>query len=160
MKEQSKTRYALAIATSLVLAGTGFASAQTSDSGVLDRSDGIYIRCATCGTVESITQNIGNAQGGGSNTAATITGSVVGGVLGNQVGRGKGRRLATAGGVVGGGMAGNAMANSNNSQRSSSTVRVKLGNGSFMNVTVADASDLRVGDLVEVDPSGRIIRLR
>lgn len=160
MKQQSVL--ALAVAASLMLAGTSVASAQTSGSGVgvLDRSDGIYIRCATCGTVESITHNIGNAQGGGSNTAATITGSVVGGVLGNQIGRGNGRRLATAGGVVGGGMAGNAMANSNNSQRSSSTVRVKLGNGSFMNVTVADASDLRVGDLVEVDPSGRIIRLR
>jgi outer membrane lipoprotein SlyB len=139
---------------SLLLAGTGVAYAQ-----VVERDDGVYLRCAMCGTVESITQNVGTQSGGGSNTAATITGSVVGGLIGNRLGGGSGRRLATAGGVVAGGAAGSAMAN-NSSQAASWTVRVKLSANNFMNVTVSDASDLRVGDLVEVDSNGHVVRLR
>jgi outer membrane lipoprotein SlyB len=152
-----KALYTMMAMGAWMLAGTGVASAQSNNSGILDRDDGIYLRCAMCGTVESITQNVGSA-GGGSNTAATITGSVVGGVLGNRVGGGRGRRAATAAGVVAGGAAGNAT--SNNSQASTWTVRVRLGANNFMNVTVADASDLRVGDTVEVDSNGLVTRLR
>ena len=157
-----KSLYTMMVMSSLVLAGTGVASAQSNTSGVLDRDDGIYLRCAMCGTVESITQNVGTqSSGSGSNTAATITGSVVGGLVGTRVGGGRGRRAATVGGVVAGGAAGNAMAGSGNTnQPNSSTVRVKLGSSNFMNVTVNDASDLRVGDLVEVDSNGHVIRLR
>lgn len=154
--------YTMMAMGSLVLAGTGVASAQSAQSntsGVLDREDGIYLRCAMCGTVESITQNVGASSGGGSNTAATITGSVVGGLIGNRVGGGRGRRAATVGGVVAGGAAGNAMA-SNSSQPTTWTVRVRLGANNFMNVTVNDASDLRVGDTVEVDSNGHVTRLR
>jgi outer membrane lipoprotein SlyB len=158
--------YTMMAMGSLVLAGTGVASAQSNastqsnTSGVLDRDDGIYLRCAMCGTVESITQNVGSAaSGGGSNTAATITGSVVGGLIGNRVGGGRGRRAATVGGVVAGGAAGNAMA-SNSGQPTTWTVRVRLGANNFMNVTVDDASDLRVGDTVEVDSNGHVTRLR
>jgi outer membrane lipoprotein SlyB len=160
MKRESL--YTMIVMASLVLASPGIASAQSTNNGVLDRDDGIYIRCAMCGTVESITQNIGNQKSGsGGNTAATITGSVVGGVLGNQVGGGRGRKLATVGGAVAGGNVGNAMAGGgSNSQRNSWTVRVKLGGSNFVNVMVSDASDLRVGDMVEVDSNGYVTRLR
>ncbi|UHQ19875.1 glycine zipper 2TM domain-containing protein [Lysobacter sp. KIS68-7] len=144
---------------SLVLAGMGVASAQNANNGVLERDDGIYLRCAMCGTVESITQNVNNQASTGGSTAATITGSVVGGLIGNRVGGGRGRRAATVGGVVAGGAVGNA-ASSNNAPTSSATVRIKLGASNFINVTVDDASDLRVGDTVEVDSNGHVVRLR
>ena len=139
----------------LALAGMGVASAQNGN-GVLVRSDGIYVRCDRCGTVESIEHNI--SKGGGHGTAGAVVGAIAGGVLGNQIGKGKGRALATAGGAVGGGLAGNAIGKGG-TQRSS-LVRVKLGNGSYLNVQVADASALRTGDLVEVDANGNIARIR
>ena len=144
----------LATTAILALSGIGVASAQNGN-GVLVRSDGIYVRCDRCGTVESIEQNI--SKGGGHGTAGAVVGAIAGGVLGNQIGKGKGRALATAGGAVGGGLAGNAIGKSG-TQRSS-LVRVKLGNGSYLNVQVADASALRVGDLVEVDADGNITRI-
>lgn len=150
-----KSLSTLAMILVLALAGVGTASAQSSN-GVLVRSDGIYLRCDRCGTVENIEQNI--TQGGGHGTAGAVIGAIAGGVLGNQVGKGKGKALATAGGAVGGGFAGNAIGKSG-SQRSW-LVRVKMGNGSFMNVQVPDASALRVGDIVEVDPNGGITRVR
>ena len=149
--------YKMMMVSPLVLAGTGIASAQSNTSGVLDRDDGIYLRCALCGTVESITQNVGSP-GSGSNTAATITGSVVGGLIGSRLGGGRGRSAATAAGVVAGGAAGSAAGNS--SQPTTWTVRVRLGPSNFMNVTVNDASDLRVGDTVEVGSNGYVTRLR
>lgn len=143
------------IALSLSLAGVGAAHAQ-SGNGVLVRSDGIYVRCDRCGTVERIEQNIG--KGGGHGTAGAVIGAIAGGVLGNQIGKGKGRALATAGGAVGGGLAGNAIGKSGS--RQSWLLRVKMGNGSYMNVEVPDASALRVGDLVEVDANGNVTRIR
>jgi outer membrane lipoprotein SlyB len=159
MKRESL--YTMMVISSLGLAGTGVASAQSNTSGVLDRDDGIYLRCAMCGTVESITQNVGTqSSGSGSNTAATITGSVVGGLIGSRVGGGGGRRAATAAGVVAGGAVGSAAGSGNSSQPTTWTVRVRLGSSNFMNVTVDDASDLRVGDTVEVDSNGHVTRLR
>ncbi|HEX7325456.1 MAG TPA: glycine zipper 2TM domain-containing protein [Rhodanobacteraceae bacterium] len=146
----------LAMGIVLGLAGSGVASAQSAN-GIIERPDGIYIRCATCGTVQAITQNV--SRNGGGNTAATIAGSVIGGLLGNQVGKGKGRALATIGGAVGGGAAGNAIGKAG-SNGQGWTLRIKLGQGNFMNVDVADASGLRVGDLVEVNANGNVIRLR
>lgn len=145
----------LATTVILALAGMGVANAQNGN-GVLVRSDGIYVRCDRCGTVEGIEQNI--SKGGGHGTAGAVVGAIAGGVLGNQIGKGKGRALATAGGAVGGGLAGNAIGKGG-TQRSS-LVRVKLGNGSYLNVQVADASALRTGDLVEVDANGNITRIR
>ena len=147
------------VMSSFVLFGTGVASAQSSTNGVLERDDGVYLRCAMCGTVESITQNVSNQSGSSGSTAATITGSVVGGLIGNRVGGGRGRRAATVGGVVAGGAVGNA-ASSSSAPTASSTVRIKLGGSNFINVTVDDASDLRVGDMVEVDSNGHVTRLR
>lgn len=146
----------LATTVILALAGMGAANAQNGN-GVLVRSDGIYVRCDRCGTVESIEQNI--SKGGGHGTAGAVVGAIAGGVLGNQIGKGKGRTLATAGGAVGGGLAGHAIGSKGGTQRSS-LVRVKLGNGSYLNVQVADASALRTGDLVEVDANGNITRIR
>jgi len=39
-------------------------------------------------------------------------------------------------------------------------VHIRMGNGSNMSVQVADASALRVGDLVQVDANGNITRIR
>lgn len=146
----------LLAAFALSLAGVGIASAQ-NDNGVLVRSDGIYIRCDQCGTVERIDQNI--SQGGGHGTAGAVIGAIAGGMLGNQVGKGSGRKAATVAGAVGGGFAGHAVGNRGGGQHSY-LVHVRMGNGSYMNVQVADASSLRVGDLVQVDPNGNIARIR
>lgn len=152
---KSNLLFSSALAIALGVLGINTASAQNSH-GVLVRSDGIYLRCDRCGTVEGIEQNI--SKGGGHGTAGAVVGAIAGGVLGNQVGKGKGKTLATAGGAVGGGFAGHAIGNRGSQQ--SWLVRVKMGNGSFMNVQVKDASSLRQGDLVEVDGSGNITRIR
>lgn len=152
-----KSNLLFSSAVALVLSVTGIATASAQNgNGVLVRSDGIYVRCDRCGTVERIEQNI--TKGGGHGTAGAVVGAIAGGVLGNQVGKGKGKALATAGGAVGGGFAGHAIGNSGSQQ--SWLVRVKMGNGSYMNVQVKDASSLRQGDLVEVDPNGNITRIR
>jgi outer membrane lipoprotein SlyB len=152
---KSNLLFPTALVIVLGLAAAGAARAQ-SGNGVLVRSDGIYLRCDRCGTVEGIEQNI--TKGGGHGTAGAVVGAIAGGVLGNQVGKGKGKALATAGGAVGGGLAGHAIG-SKGSQHSW-LVRVKMGNGSYMNVQVPDAGSLRQGDLVEVDNNGNITRIR
>ena len=151
---KSNLFFSSALAIALGVLGISTASAQNGH-GVLVRSDGIYLRCDRCGTVEGIEQNI--SKGGGHGTAGAVVGAIAGGVLGNQVGKGKGKKLATAGGAVGGGLAGHAIGNRGSQQ--SWLVRVKMGNGSFMNVQVKDASSLRQGDLVEVDSNGNITRI-
>lgn len=152
---KSRTTVVVALACAIGLAGTGLASAQTGNA-VLERPDGIYLRCDQCGTVAGIEQNV--TRGGGHGTAGAVVGAIAGGLLGNQIGKGKGRTIATIGGVVGGGAAGNAIGNSGS--RTSWLVRIRMGSGNFMNVEVPDASALRVGDLVEVDPQGQIVRIR
>lgn len=152
---KSNLLFTSALAIAFGMLGLSTASAQSAN-GVLVRSDGIYVRCDRCGTVEGIEQNI--TKGGGHGTAGAVVGAIAGGVLGNQVGKGKGKALATAGGAVGGGLAGHAIGNKGSQQRW--LVRVKMGNGSYMNVQVNDASSLRQGDLVEVDGNGNITRIR
>lgn len=144
-----------AVVVLLGLAGIGAAGAQ-NNNGVLVRSDGIYVRCDQCGTVERIDQNI--SQGGGHGTAGAVIGVIAGGVLGNQVGKGKGRKAATVAGAVGGGFAGHAVGN--RGSQHDFLVHIRMGNGSNMNVQVADASAIRVGDLVQVDANGNITRIR
>lgn len=151
MKSNLLFSSALVIAVGL----TGVAHAQNGN-GVMVRPDGIHVRCDRCGTVEGIEQNI--TKGGGHGTAGAVVGAIAGGVLGNQVGKGKGKALATTGGAVGGGLAGHAIG-SRGSQRSW-LVRVKMSNGNYMNVQVPDASSLRQGDIVEVEPNGNITRIR
>lgn len=147
----------LSLAATVALAGAPLVQAQTS-SGVLVRSDGIYLRCDQCGTVQSIEHNV--AEGGQHGTAGAILGAVAGGVLGNQVGKGKGRKLATVGGAVGGGFAGHAIGNRSGNGNDSWTVRLKMGDGNYSNVQVKDASGIREGDLVQVDADGNITRIR
>lgn len=152
---KSNLLFSSALVIALGLGSVSVAHAQ-SGNGVLVRPDGIYVRCDRCGTVEGIEQNI--SKGGGHGTAGAVVGAIAGGVLGNQIGKGKGKALATAGGAVGGGFAGHAIGNKGSQH--SWLVRVKMGNGSYMNVQVADASGLRQGDLVEVDGTGNITRIR
>lgn len=153
MKIRFLSSFLVVIAMSL--AGTGIAVAQ-NDNGVLVRSDGIYVRCDQCGTIERIDQNI--SQGGSHGTAGAVIGAIAGGVLGNQVGKGKGRKAATVAGAVGGGFAGHAVGNRDGTHNY--LVHIRMGNGSYMNVQVADAGGLRVGDLVQVDANGNIARIR
>jgi outer membrane lipoprotein SlyB len=150
-----KPLFAFSVAAALSLAGTGIAAANQSN-GVLVRPDGIYLRCDQCGTVQSIEHNI--TQGRDHGTAGAILGAVAGGVLGNQVGKGKGRKLATVGGAVGGGFAGNAIGKGGGSE--SWTLRLKMGDGNYNNVQVKDASDIRQGDVVQVDADGNVRRVQ
>ncbi len=143
----------LSVAAFLSIAGTGMASAQ--NNGVLVRSDGIYLRCDQCGTVQSVEHNI--TQGRDHGTAGAILGAVAGGVLGNQVGKGKGKKLATVGGAVGGGFAGNAIGKGGGSDNW--TLRLKMGDGRYNNVQVPDASSIRQGDLVQLDGNGNVTRV-
>lgn len=151
-----KRTIALSLALGLTLGGSGAASAQQATDGVLVRNDGIYLRCDQCGTVQSVERNI--TQGRDHGTMGAILGAVAGGVLGNQVGRGNGRKIATVGGAVGGGFAGNAIGKGGGSDVY--VVRLRMGNGSYNNVQVKDASGVRQGDLVQLDPNGNITRLR
>jgi outer membrane lipoprotein SlyB len=155
----------LAFVTLTAAAGTGSrpaTSARYADDGgsrngnVLIRDDGIFLRCAQCGTVESIEHNV--TQGRDHGTAGAIIGAVAGGVLGNQVGRGNGRKLATVAGAVGGGFAGNKIGTGGGSE--SWTLRLRMGNGDYSNVTVQDASAIREGDLVQVDNEGNVTRIQ
>ena len=132
---------------------------QTRGNGnVLIRNDGIFVRCDQCGTVESIDQNV--TQGNDHSMAGTIIGGIAGGVLGNQVGKGKGNTLATIAGAVGGGYAGNRIGANSGAGQQSFTLRIKMGNGGYSNVTVPDASAIRVGDMVQVEPNGNIARIQ
>lgn len=151
----TKLLLALPLAAMLGVAASGAAAAQSS--GVLVRNDGIYLRCDQCGTVERVEQN--TTQGGGHGTAGAIIGAIAGGVLGNQVGKGNGRKLATVGGAVGGGFAGHAIGNKAGSN-TSWIVRIRMGNGSYQNVQVKDASAIRQGDLVRVDANGNIAQIQ
>ncbi len=135
------------------------AGAQSRGNGnVLVRNDGIYVRCDQCGTVDSIDQNV--SQGSDHSMAGTIIGGIAGGVLGNQVGKGKGNTLATVAGAVGGGYAGNRIGANSGGGHQSFTVHVRMGNGSIANVTVPDASAVRPGDIVQIDPNGSISRIQ
>ncbi len=145
----------LAVAAALTLAGVGMAGAQNAGN-VLVRSDGIYVRCDRCGTVQAIEHNV--RQGKDHGTAGAVIGTVTGAALGHQVGKGKGRKAATVAGAVGGGFAGHAIGKGGTQQ--TAMVRIKLGNGSMMNVEVPDAGSIRVGDIVEVDTKGNITRIR
>ena len=134
---------------------------QVSDAGtlrgnVLVRRDGIFLRCSQCGTVESIEHNV--TQGADHGTAGAIIGAVAGGVLGNQVGKGNGRKLATVAGAVGGGFAGNRIGRGGTNE--SWLLRLRMSDGSYSNVTVPDASAIREGDLVQVDPDGNVVRIQ
>ncbi|MDR3446076.1 MULTISPECIES: glycine zipper 2TM domain-containing protein [Dyella] len=151
-------RLAVLSLAALLAASPFAASAQSARNGVLVRNDGIYLRCDQCGTVEAIDQNI--TQGNDHSMAGTIIGGIAGGVLGNQVGKGKGNTLATVAGAVGGGYAGNRIGANSGRPNASYTLRIRMGNGGYSNVTVPDASAIRVGDMVQIDPQGNIARIQ
>ena len=149
---------ALSLAALMAISPFAASAQSASRNGVLVRNDGIYLRCDQCGTVESIDQNI--SQGNDHSMAGTIIGGIAGGVLGNQVGKGKGNTLATVAGAVGGGYAGNRIGANSGRPNASFTLRIRMGNGGYSNVTVPDASAIRVGDLVQIDPQGNIVRIQ
>lgn len=149
----------LAAALALATAPMAHAQSSSTQSGVLVRSDGIYLRCDQCGTVQSIEHTMAQG-GGGHGTAGAVIGAIAGGVLGNQVGKGSGRKLATVGGAVGGGFAGHAIGNRTGNGNDAWLVHLKMGNGTITSVQVADATGIREGDLVQVDANGNITRIR
>lgn len=165
----AKSLLALPLAAVLTLAATSVpaqtsssrrpapvADAGTLNGNVLIRRDGIYLRCTQCGTVESIERNV--TQGANHGTAGAIIGAVAGGVLGNQVGKGDGRKAATVLGAVGGGFAGNRIGRGGTSE--SWLLRLRMGDGSYSNVTVPDASAIREGDIVQIDNDGNVVRIQ
>lgn len=157
----TKRSFVLAFGTCVaLLAAPTFAATPTTNGtlrgNVLVRNDGIFLRCSQCGTVEAIEHNVTAGRDHG--TAGAIIGAVAGGVLGNQVGKGDGRKLATVAGAVGGGFAGNKIGTGGGSE--TYTLRLRMGDGSVTNMTVADASSIREGDLVQVDGNGNVARIQ
>lgn len=151
---------ALALISGAALAATPTKAAPvnsgTLNGNVLVRSDGIFLRCTECGRVEAIDRTVTAGRDHG--TAGAIIGAVAGGVLGNQVGKGDGRKLATVAGAVGGGFAGNAIGKGGGGE--SYTLRLRMGDGNATSITVPDASAIRVGDLVQVDANGNVVRIQ
>ncbi|QWT21199.1 glycine zipper 2TM domain-containing protein [Bacillus sp. NP157] len=147
------TKSFLAIPMAALLAS---AFALPAAAATMTRPDGIYVRCDQCGVVQSIETNV--TQGRDHGTAGAVIGAIAGGVLGNQVGRGNGRKVATVAGAVGGGFAGNAIGKGGGGENY--TLRVKMGSGGYTNVTVADASAIRTGDIVIIDEKGNVQRVQ
>ena len=67
---------------------------------------------------------------------------------------------AITGGAYGGGYAGNRIGSNSGAGHQSFTVHVRMGNGSIANVTVPDASAIRPGDIVQIDPNGNVSRIQ
>jgi outer membrane lipoprotein SlyB len=157
----SRSFLALSFFTALSFGLSGISAAYTSPQArpsAIVRSDGIYLRCGQCGTVEAIERNL--VQGRTHGTAGAIIGAIAGGVLGNQIGRGTGRDVATIAGIVGGGFAGNTIGKKGGSGSNSWTLRVRMADGSYTNVVVPDASRIRTGDLVQVSSDGTVTPIR
>ncbi|HEY9101844.1 glycine zipper 2TM domain-containing protein [Chitinimonas sp.] len=77
-----------------------------------------------------------------------VIGGVVGGVVGNQVGKGNGNTAATIAGALGGAYVGDKVQR-NEDKRLVYQVEVRLDDGRYSTVTLADGS-FREGDRVEL----------
>ena len=106
------------------------------------------------GVVESI--DLYRAGGGPPTGLGAIIGGIAGGIIGHQFGAGHGNTAATIGGAVAGGLVGNEIERSN--PRDRYRIRVRLDNGSVIDLADAGEGQLRVGDRVRV-VNGRVWRM-
>ena len=88
-----------------------------------------------------------------------IIGGIAGGVLGNQIGGGTGQTVATIAGVLAGGAVGQGVQNRYGERRPGQNIMVDLGNGYEVSVTQPVDPNLRVGDPVRIEGSGRDARV-
>ncbi|MFL6711895.1 MAG: glycine zipper 2TM domain-containing protein [Sulfurifustis sp.] len=102
--------------------------------------------CTDCGVVESVDTVEVKGQGSG---AGAVAGGIAGLVIGNQVGQGKGRTLAKVAGAVGGAYAGNEI-EKNMKKTVQYQVAVRMNDGSFRTITLANADGLAAGTRVKV----------
>jgi outer membrane lipoprotein SlyB len=105
-----------------------------------------------------VVERIDMYRGGSSSpeSVGTILGGLAGGLLGHQIGSGSGNTAATIAGAVGGAVVGNQIERSNASDRY--RVVVRLDDGGTLTLSDVAASELRVGDRVEV-VNGRVFRV-
>ncbi|MGQ0530601.1 MAG: glycine zipper 2TM domain-containing protein [Panacagrimonas sp.] len=110
--------------------------------------------CNDCGTVASIEAVKEKGSGSG---AGAVLGAIAGGVIGHQFGSGKGNDAATAAGAIAGGYGGH---QAEKAIRATTYYRVgvKMDNGSYQTVNVADPAGISVGSAVRV--SGGNIQMR
>jgi outer membrane lipoprotein SlyB len=122
-------------------------------SGCRDALSGMFSRCDSCGTIESITPRRvqGDVSGGGA-----VAGAIIGGVVGHQFGSGSGNTAATVAGAAGGAVAGNEV-EKRRKQDVVYDITVKMEKGELVHVTVPSRDNLNPGDRVEV-VDGRLVR--
>ena len=102
--------------------------------------------CNDCGTVASIEPVKEKGQGSG---AGAVMGAIAGGVIGHQFGGGRGKDLATAAGAIAGGVAGH-KAEEQIRATSYYRVGVRMENGGYQTVNIADPAGIAVGTPVRV----------
>jgi outer membrane lipoprotein SlyB len=144
------------VATSAILGGCASNTSQPyygSNDGY--RSGYDNTASAGYGTIESI--RVGNGEGRTSGAGA-IVGGLVGALAGNQVGSGGGRTAATVAGGVAGAAIGNRVESNRNAEgQQMYSVRVRLDNGEYRDVTQDSVYDLREGNRVRI-VDGRVYR--
>jgi outer membrane lipoprotein SlyB len=107
------------------------------------------------GTIESIRVGGGDGRTSG---AGAIVGGLVGALAGNQVGSGGGRTAATVAGGVAGAAIGNRVESNRNAEgQQMYSVRIRLDNGEYRDVTQDSVYDLREGNRVRI-VDGRVYR--
>jgi outer membrane lipoprotein SlyB len=104
---------------------------------------------ARVGTIESVTENVEQAQPSG---AGLVLGGLAGGGLGSLVGGGTGRTVATVVGALGGAYVGNQVEKSKT--QVVHTIGIRYDDGTWATVRQSANTGLRVGDRVRVTDTG------
>jgi outer membrane lipoprotein SlyB len=107
------------------------------------------------GVVEGIDYVPGDR--GGPSRVGAVVGGVAGGILGHQIGGGRGNTAATIAGAIGGAVVGNEVQQRNRRADEDVRVTVRMDDGSYRSVIMADEPNVRPGDRVVID-NGRIFR--
>lgn len=150
----------LALVAALVVPGLLLAGCASTDSRHDTRVASRDVYSSNYGTIESIDLiDGGSGSGEGSAVAGTLLGAAAGAVVGHQIGGGRGNDIATAAGAVGGAVAGHELQQRHQERNASRRyrVRVRMPDGDTRTYERDDASGLRVGERVRVDPD-RIYR--
>ncbi len=126
--------------------------------------------CEQCGTVTQV-ETLNNAATPTTSVTGTespsvgglLAGGVVGALLGNQVGKGSGRKAATLLGAAGGAYVGNMIAKGQLGGSTSTPplqrVHVRFDDGSRQTFDNPGVADLQVGERVQAQAGGRLLRL-
>lgn len=88
-----------------------------------------------------------------------VIGAAAGGLLGSAIGQGSGRDVAMVLGALGGGFFGNDVQKKQDTQ-AGMHITVRLGNGVIVAITQPMDANIRVGDYVVIEGSGRDARVK